>query len=575
VRAAAVRRLPALLVPLAAAWVLAARGAVLPPALLAASVGVAALALLAPPLLARLAGTPAAWGAALLAWAALDAALRPVAAFAAVRVVAAGAVALALFAAAAAPRAATWARGAVAVAGTCAAAWMAVERALHGARPLGPFGNPDQAATLALLAAAVAPTLAAPTAVRGLLVAAGVAGVIASGSRGALLGLVAVAAVWGVVARRRRAVLTAAAVVAGAGALGLTLRLATDRDPLRYERVHIWGVAVRVAAAELPLGCGPGGYADAALARNFPRNGEFARFARIPELAESDFLQAAASLGAPGIVLLAGFAIAAGRRLRGRGAGAWGVAAALAATSAVNSQAMVIPVLWTGALALGAVQPRAHGRGTVRRRPGLATAVCVAAAVAAAVLALPDWGMGPNPEALVERGLAAFRVASGDGALADAQARVERACAARPRFGRAWRLLGNIRLRRAELRDEAALADAAAAAFARARAVNPLDVWAALGEASARVALGDRQGAVEALGAAVRLEPNCGPAWLQLAGVRLAQGEVRLAREALRRAEDAERRGRGAAFVSGYEREMARLEPATLARLRAALGDAP
>ena len=573
-RAPALKDLPALLVPTAAAWVLAARGAVLPPAVLVLSAGVAALALLAGRRVVVGAGTPAAWGAALLAWTAADAAVRPVAAFGATRVVAAGAVALALFLAAAAPRTVAWGRIAVVSAGACAAVWMTVERALHATRPAGPFGNPDQAATLVLVGVATAPLLGAPPLLRGLLVVAGAAGVVASGSRGALLGLVAVAAVWGMVARRRRALLAAAAVVAAAGALGLALRLATDRDPLRYERIRIWGVALRVAAAEFPLGCGPGGYPDAAIAHNFPRDGEFARFARIPDLAESDFLQAAASLGAPGIVLLVGFAVAAARRLGGRGAGTWGVAAAVIVTSAVNSQAMVMPVLWTCALALGSVQRRPHGRRATPPAAALAAAVGVTAAVAAAVLALPDWGMGPNPETVVERAQAAFRSGPGDDALADAQARVELACAARPRFGRAWRLLGNIRLRRATLRNEAALAESAAEAFARARGVNPLDVWAALGEASARTSLGDRPAAIRALAAAVRLEPNCGPAWLQLAGVRLSQGEIELARQALRRAEDAERRGRGAAFVTGYEREMAHLDPATVTRLRTALGEA-
>jgi hypothetical protein len=197
------------------------------------------------------------------------------------------------------------------------------------------------------------------------------------------------------------------------------------------------------------------------------------------------------------------------------------------------------------------------------------------AGVSAAVLALPEWGMGPNPERVVERAQVLFQGRPNDASLADVQTQTELACSARPRFGRAWRLLGNIRLRRATLRNEAALAESAAGAFVRARSVNSLDVWAALGEASARTALGETPAALGALAGAVLLEPNCGPAWLQLAGLRLSRGEVELARQALRNAENAELRGRGTAFVAGYEREMAHLDPHTVARLRAALGERP
>ncbi len=566
---------PVLLVPTAAAWVVAMQGVVLPAAVLVLTTAAAALVLLRNPVVALRPSAPTAWAAGLVAWVAADAALRPVAAFGAVRSVAAGLVALALFASASAPRTAAWGRLAVVSGGTCAAIWMTVERVLHAARPTGPFGNPDQAATLVLLGVAVAPFMRSALFVRGALLALGIVGVVASGSRGALLGLVAVAAVWGVSARRRRAFLAVAGILAAAGALGLGFRLATDRDPLRYERIRIWGVALKVAAAELPLGCGPGGYADAAVAHNFPRDGEFARFARIPDLAESDFLQVGASLGVPGVALLAGFAASVVRRLKRRGAGPWGVAAAVAITSAVNSQAMVLPVLWTGALALGSVQPRSRGRRSEDRRPALAVTVGLVAAVSAAILVLPEWGMGLNPEKVVDRAQVLFRGRPDDVSLADAQAGTELACFARPQFGRAWRLLGSIRLRRATMRNEAALAESAAEAFARARSVNPLDVWAALGEASARTALGDTPAALSALSGAVLLEPNCGPAWLQLAGLRLSRGEVELARQALLGAENAELRSRGVVFVTGYEREMAHLDPPTVARLRAALGERP
>jgi hypothetical protein len=565
-----------LLVPTAAAWVLTVQGAGLPAGVIVITAAVIAFLLLGNLSVVVRPVAPVAWAAGLLGWIAADAALRPVAAFTATRIVAAGLVALALFACAGLPRAAAWGRLAVVCAGTSTAVWLALERGLRAGRAAGPFGSPNEAATVVLLGLALAPFLRTSLVVRGLVMAVGLAGLVGSGSRGALLGALAVAVAWGLAGRRTRLVAAAAGLIAIGGAFGLGIRLAADRDPLRYERIRIWGVALKVTAAELPLGCGPGGYGDAAVANNFPRDGEFARFARIPSLAESDFLQASASLGVPGVALIVGLATSVIRRLRGRGAGPWGVAVALVATSAVNSQAMVVPVLWTGALALGSVQPRRHGGPRPGPRAAPAVMVGILAMISAAVLALPEWGVGPSPGALVDRAQAMFRERSdSDGALADAEARAQSACSARPRYGRAWRLLGNIRLRRATLRNEAALAEAAADAFAKARRINPLDAWAALGEGSARSAVCDRAGALRSLGTAVLLEPNCAPAWLELATLRLAQGEMALARECLQRAEAACRRARGVTFVTAYEMELARLDPGAVARVRAGLEGRP
>jgi Flp pilus assembly protein TadD len=123
------------------------------------------------------------------------------------------------------------------------------------------------------------------------------------------------------------------------------------------------------------------------------------------------------------------------------------------------------------------------------------------------------------------------------------------------------------------VRDEADLAAAAATAFAHARRANPLDVWAAVGEGRALLALGDRPGARDAFNAAVRLEPNCAPAWIELAYLHLAQGEIGAARAALGRAQAIVRDARGRSFVTAYERALASADPAAVARLRAALGE--
>ncbi len=571
-RPAALKLAPAVLVPVAAAWVLAADGPVVRPAVAVVTVAVA-LALAWTGGAGALRRGPALWLAALLAWAGLDAALRPVATYDAARVLAAGLVALALLLVAARPRSAAWGRLAVVAGGACAAAWMVVERAAHSARPAGPFGNPNGSATAALLALALAPSLRLPLGARLPLMALAAGGVVASGSRAALIGACVVAAAWGL-AGRRRGMALAAGLVAAAAVLGLAFRFARDRDPLRYERLRIWGVVARVAAAELPFGCGPGGYADAALAHNFPREGEFARFARLPELAESDLLAVPASLGIPGAVLAAGLLASVAAAVRRRGPAAWSVAGAIGVTSALNSQLMVPAVAWTAALALGSVLDRPRPGPRAGPPPATAVALIAAAVAAAAVLALPDWGAGPAPARLVATAEAALHAnRPTDAALADAEALAWRACAARPQFARAWRALGSLRLARASVRDEAGLAAAAADAFAGARRANPLDVWAAVGEGRALLALGDRVGARDAFNAAVGLEPNCAPAWTELAYLHLARGEIGAARDALDRAEAIAREARGRSFVTAYERALASADPTAVARLRAALGE--
>ncbi len=574
--APSLRRLPVLLVPCALAWVLAPHPVSPSPLVSAATVAVVAVLCLAGTAGCAVWRGPRPWLAGLLAWAALDAVLRSVAAGDAARLLASGGVALGLVIVTGAPRTAAWGRLAAAAAGMGAAVWLIVERLQHAGRPSGPFGNPNLAATPALLAMALVPFLPGPVLVRGSLVAVATAGVVASGSRAALVGVVAVAATWALARRDQRGVRIATAAVVMLALVGLAIRLATDRDPLRYERVRIWGVALRVAAAEFPVGCGPGGYADAAIARNFPREGEFARFARLPDLAESDLLQVGATLGLPGAVLVLGLMWSVGRRLSGRNATAWGVVAAVGVTSAFNSQLMVPGVAWTLALAVGSVLPREKARPESAARRAKAIAVATIAVATGAVLACPDFGMGDPPEWVVDRANEVLRTRPDDPlALADAEAMVWQACAARPRYGRGWRVLGNVRLRRAVLGGEADVAAAASEAFRQARRVNPLDVWAAVGEGQALRMLGDSRGAWQALNAAVVLEPNCVPAWLDRAVLHVAQGDLGAARDSLAHAEAAIARSRTANFVSAYEYALASADPVALERLRTATGGAP
>jgi tetratricopeptide (TPR) repeat protein len=201
----------------------------------------------------------------------------------------------------------------------------------------------------------------------------------------------------------------------------------------------------------------------------------------------------------------------------------------------------------------------------------------LALALAAAALAAPALGRalsaGGTAEPLVAAGERALsRGERSDDALADAEASTWLGCQRRPRWATAWSVLGGLRLERALLRDDGGLAAGAVAAFSAARAANPLDVWAALGEGRARRALGEPGAAARALEVAVLLEPGCAPAWAELALLRLDGGEVEAARSALARAEAALARARGAALDGDYERALVDVDGALLARLRARCG---
>jgi len=568
-----VSRLAALLAPLALLWTASSRGVFPSPAALACTLIVLAT-LTALELRRGLRLTaPALWLAGLVGWAALAAMLRPVDRGVAASYVATGAVAVILAALAMRPRAAAWGRTGVVAAGATAAGWLVVERAVAGGRPGGPFENPNLAATVVVLALSLLPLLPWALAAR---LAAGLlllGGVLASGSRAGMLAVVAVGLAWAA-AGGRRGLRTAVLALATVAAAGLVVRVASDRDPLRFERVRIWRAAVQTAAGELPFGSGPGGYADAAIAHNFPRHGELARYHRVPSLAESDLLELVGALGVPGLLLGAGLAVSVLRAARSCSQ-AWAPLAAVAVSSAVHTQLPLPAVAWTAALAVAGTLPRSPCRylRLSAATAGLA-ALALGAAVALGLGAFP--GVPMTATALVGRGATALaRGETDDGALADAEAATWLGCMRRPRWAGGWRTLGHLRFTRAQRRDDRALAAAAADAFATARRANPLDVWAAVEEGRTRRLLGETTAAAEALGVAVRLEPHCAPAWFELALLHLDRGEVVAARNALGEVDAALAAARGRELTTGYERALVRIDPGALGRLRLRCGEVP
>ncbi|MEW6336824.1 MAG: hypothetical protein AB1625_05415, partial [Acidobacteriota bacterium] len=465
-------------------------------------------------------------------------------------------------------RGAAWARAAAVASGIMCTLWLAVEAAARGERPEGPFGNPNPAATLGVLALALLPGLRMGRAVQlgcGALILGGIG---ASQSRGALLGVVAVAAAWALTGASRTA-RRAAAVLLLAGAAGAGAWLVLEVDPVRLDRVKLWGVAARTALGEFPWGCGPGGFSDAALAHNFPREGEFARFHRIPALAESDVLQLVASLGLPGIALAGCLALSVVRRVRRDG---WGVVAGLAVTSTVNTQLAAPVVAWMATAAVASALARPKGE-TTRTPAGAAVAGALLVAVGtASALSWPAAGPFADSAALVDRAEAALAARGDDDALADAEALSRRAAALRPRYGRAWRATGWLALRRAEARGDPSLAAASRQAFETARRTNPLDAWAAFGEGRASLVLGDAGRARAAFSAATALEPNFVSARLELADLALSGGDPAAARREFEGAEKALAAARPDRFVSDYEIALARPDERLLRRLRQAIG---
>jgi tetratricopeptide (TPR) repeat protein len=574
VRAPVKRAVPALLLVPAAAWLLGAQGVDLAwwagVTTVLTAVGLLLSQHRTPTVVWR---APGVWLAGLTAWAAAAAVLRPVAPAQAAYLVAVGAVSCLLGLVAGRMSARAWAALAVSALGAATGAWLVIERLLIGLRPGGPFGSPNLSATVALLGLCVTPKVRLKVPWRLSLAVLAGGGVLASGSRAAQIGIVlaALAHLLGTVGHRVMRLAAVMCIVAAAA--GLAWRFGSDRDPLRYERFRLWLVAARTAQAELPWGAGPGGYADAALPWNFPRDGELARFGRVPSLAESDALEVAATLGLPGLLLAGGVLASVLLCVRRAGPTAWGLVAALGCTSALSSQLMVPVVAWSATLALAAVLPAGRGRRARLEWSAAAPAAVLLGGVLCIALGRPAWWLGGPPENLLQKGEALLGARSlDDAALADAEAQVWQAAALQSRHSTHWRLLGDLRLARARVRHEAGLVAAALAAFRQAEVVNPNDAWSALGEARALRLLGDGAAARAAIIRTLQLEPNLLQARVEQGVLLLESGDLDAARRAMADARVAIGRARSARPGSEYERALMAVDSGMLARLQAATG---
>ncbi len=502
------------------------------------------------------------WLSGFVLWVFLSALVQPVAWEVASPLLATGFFVLLLAVIVAHPCGRGWLKAGVVAAGSLAAGWLLIEALFLSGRPSGPFGNPNPAATLVVLAlACLRWRRGAGLALHASLL---MGGLFASESRAALLALLTLGGIWFFAGSRWRwrwlvglAVLT--------GLLGLFSRLQKDRDPMRFERVKIWGVAAAVALDYLPFGTGPGGFYDAALAKNFPRSGEFARYHRVPGLAESDVLQVVASLGLPGFFLALALVVTTVRAWAGRGWLALGPVVALGVTSSVHSQ-LFFPVLALPALVAG----RFSGTLRVKLSPILALLLVWPAAVWAGF----NVSHREGPVAKAKRqatDLLKSRAATAE-QLAKSLVALSKAASLAPRSAEVLRLLGFVQLAFGQNTGEAQLVEDATRSFRRALELNPNDVWATLGETEAWLILGDASRAQAAARQGVLLEPNCLPCWLALAEAQCALGDLAGARKSWHQAERVKRAARGYPFVTRYEEGLARPEPRRELRLRKLLG---
>jgi len=556
-----------LLLPLACLWVAAAEGVAMPAwvaALTAAVLGVLAFCRLVRGV--RL-GAPFFWLAGLSGWVAAGGLAQPVPWERAAYLFACSLAVLASALLSGSPRGRRWLGAAAVASGVLAAAWLVVERLALGGRPGGPTLNPNLAAGVAAFAFAL---LLAARRFPGRLLAAAVllAGVLAAASRAASLAvLVAAGVVAGRIRRWRLPLLAAALLAAG----GLAWRLATDRDPLRFERLRIWGTAIQVALAYAPWGTGPGGFSDTVLAFNFPREGEFARLARIPSLAENDWLHLAATLGLPGLVFALGLAASLLRRACRKGARELPPLAVLLVMGAFHTY-----LLWPVGAMLAPAAGRFAGKTRLRlSRPLALLWVWPWAVFLAVALAWPRGALGDRPQELEAAIGQALRETPSREVLAQALVHAEELVRIAPRASRSWELVGLVAYNLGSSTGDAALVRKAVEAFQSAQRRNPKGVWAPLGEATAWLALGESAPARAAAARAVQLEPNCVRCWLTLAQAQLFQGELAAAKRSFLRARAAYRQARAVAFVSGYERELAAWDRALGTRLAQALGVGP
>ena len=241
---------------------------------------------------------------------------------------------------------------------------LAMAGALHGtaaaaarlagvARPATTFLNPNHLGAWLVAPALVATAWAlAGTGHRrivGALAAAlAVAGVAATGSRGALLALVAGLSTIVMLRWRRERARVRILLVAGGGAAivlagALVLSRLADADPYHWERVRIWKASLGAVVEDPWFGSGPGQFRAAAANLNFAQEEATLRFGRTFRSPHSDLLRPFVEFGWPaGLAALAAGMLALREAVSRRRAGSDSAlfVGSLSALTALGAQAV-------------------------------------------------------------------------------------------------------------------------------------------------------------------------------------------------------------------------------------------
>jgi O-antigen ligase len=457
----------------------------------------------------------------------------------------------------------------------------------------------------------------------GRIVAAGMAlaaaaGVLLSGSRGALAGL-GVAAIWLVtrwwkeLPRPARTAVVAGFIVLGALAGWRQVGRLGEADPFRYQRVRIWKASAGVFMEDPWWGSGPGQFAVAAKRFQFADDDGPLQYDRRFAIPHSDLLRVPAEFGAPAAIVLftaVGLAVLELRRRRREGAlrvahdGAIAALLALAVQGLVDDPSRWPAVYLLACAVLGSLLARSGETVPARRRP--ATRIVFAlllvlvflvgdAAPTLAHLAFSSLPPDPAPETGRRLELAlrlnpahplhhlrkaeyatGRRFDGGLAAYAVARESAERALRLQPADATyAWGVARVESRACVHLFRDRATRERAAQQYERAQMLAPTDPRISIEAGEFMLDAADPLRARRLAERALRIEPNGVPSRLLLAAALIESGEPGAkprAAELLREARELALRWSGTAEQGVYQAELLTLDPRSAARVEALLG---
>jgi O-antigen ligase len=464
--------------------------------------------------------------------------------------------------------------------------------ALADPRPAGTFLNPNHlAAWLAatvLFAAGRWSVARGDRLARNTLIAALplMAGIVVTGSRGALVGLaVGCAALATMVGstfgkRGRRALVASAVLLALMGGTAVALRM-RQPDPYRYQRLNIWRAAAMPVMEAPWTGTGPGQFSRAAPNLQFPDGRGALRYDRGFRTTHSDWLRAAAEFGWPGAAVLGWLVVAfsahAARRRRDDrpvDPGALAALVALFSHGAFDNLTRAPAVYLLGGVFLG-LAIGIEGPARRRVRPlwrWLAVGVVVHVFVVAEIAPWRSWsaGKGTGAEALMRRAEVRAGAAPLDWkGYAEVRRLAERAVDAAPTDGELLRRHARIEAAGVlGLYPDRANRERVAGLFVRSEELQRFNPFVPMERAAFLLDTGDPVAARRAAERAIEIEPAAAVPRLLLARAFLDVGQTERAAASLDEAEALAAEHAAEAGAGDYARDLLTLSPVLVAEVR-------